>query len=88
MLTHQIVFEADQRSDGGEQVRHPAGFHVGTMIRVVALLMKMMAMLMRKVMFSVKLSLQASGQRFVFLLLRQANRRLLIVADDDLLRCW
>lgn len=67
-------------------------------IPVLALLMKMMVKLvMVKLMMVVlvpadrlllvKLGLQASRQGLVFLLLSQANHGLLLVTDDDLLRC-
>lgn len=56
-------------------------------------LMKKMAPVMKVVLVCavrlllVKLGLQASSKRLVFLHLRRANHGLLIVADDDLLRC-
>lgn len=55
-------------------------------------LMKKMAPVMKVVLVCavrlllVKLGLQASSKRLVFLHLRRANHGLLIVADDDLLR--
>lgn len=73
-LTNQVFFKPHQRRDGSEHLRHPAGLHVGIKW-VVALLMKMMVVVMMMLLVSavqlgllaVKLSLEASGQRLVFL---------------------
>lgn len=65
------------------------------LMKKMALLMKVMAPVMKVVLvvlvcavrlLLVKLGLQASSKRLVFLHLRRANHGLLIVADDDLLR--